>query len=83
MSPTVRAEVLRYHRRATAERLHGVALAAGLAAPQTDLLLFVVAVELADRVLEVAFRERSDPDPDVIAYGRIALTAFLDSALRA
>ncbi|WP_329157912.1 TetR/AcrR family transcriptional regulator [Streptomyces sp. NBC_01717] len=37
VSPTVRAEVLRYSR-STAERLHGLAVAAGLAAPQRDLL---------------------------------------------
>ncbi|MFG2254288.1 TetR/AcrR family transcriptional regulator [Streptomyces mirabilis] len=81
VSPTVRAEVLRYNR-STAERLHGLAVAAGLIAPQTDLLVFVVAVELADRALELAFRERSDPDPDVIAYSRVALIAYLDAALR-
>ncbi|WP_328404138.1 TetR/AcrR family transcriptional regulator [Streptomyces sp. NBC_00390] len=80
VSPTVRAEVLRYHR-STAERLHGLAVAAGLVTPQTDLLVFVVAVELADRTLELAFRERSDPDSDVIAYGRVALIAYLDATL--
>ena len=43
-----------------------MAVAAGLAAPQTDLLVFVMAVELGDRILDLAFRERRDPDPDVI-----------------
>ncbi|MFG2254280.1 TetR/AcrR family transcriptional regulator [Streptomyces mirabilis] len=81
VSPAVRAEVLRSQRR-TAERLHGLAVAAGLAAPQTDLLVFVMAVELGDRILDVAFRERRDPDPDVIRHGRIALTAYLEAALR-
>ena len=81
VSPTVRAEVLRYNR-GTAQRLHGVAVAAGLAAPQTDLLVFVMAVELGDRILDLAFRERRDPDPDVIRQGRIALTAYLAAALR-
>ena len=81
VSPTVRAEVLRYNRR-TARRLHGVAVAAGLAAPQTELLVFVMLVELGDRILDLAFRERRDPDPDVIRQGRIALTAYLAAALR-
>ena len=81
VSPTVRAEVLRYNRR-TARRLHGVAAAAGLAAPQTELLVFVMVVELGDRILDLAFRERRDPDPDVIRQGRIALTAYLAAALR-
>ena len=48
VSPTVRAEVLRYNRR-TAQRLHGVAIVAGLVAPQTDPLVFVMPVELGDR----------------------------------
>ena len=81
VSPTVRAEVLRYNRR-TARRLHGVAVAAGLAPPQTELLVFVMLVELGDRILDLAFRERRDPDPDVIRQGRIALTAYLAAALR-
>ena len=80
VSPTVRAEVLRYNRR-TARRLHGVAVAAGLAPPQTELLVFVMLVELGDRILDLAFRERRDPDPDVIRQGRIALTAYLAAAL--
>ncbi len=77
----MRAEVLRYNR-GTAQRLHDMAVAAGLAAPQTDLLVFVMAVELGDRILDLAFRERRDPDPDVIRQGRIALTAYLAAALR-
>ena len=77
----MRAEVQRYHRR-TAERLHGVAVAAGLTTPQTDPLLFVMIVELGDRTLELAFRQRREPDPDVIRHGRIALTAYLQAALR-
>ena len=80
VSPTVRAEVLSYNRR-TAQRLRGLAVTAGLAAPQTDLLVFVMLVELGDRVLDVAFRERRDPDPDVIRHGRVALTAYLTAAL--
>ncbi|WP_328404157.1 TetR/AcrR family transcriptional regulator [Streptomyces sp. NBC_00390] len=81
VSPTVRAEVLR-SQRLTAERLHDLAVAAGLADPQTDPLVFVMAVELGDRILDLAFRERRDPDPDVIRHGRIALAAYLEAALR-
>lgn len=85
VSLTVRAEVLRYHRR-TAEHLHDLAVAAGLVGPQTDPLVFVMAVELGDRTLDLAFRERRDtdpdPDPDVIRHGRIALAAYLEAALR-
>ncbi|MCX5085477.1 MULTISPECIES: TetR/AcrR family transcriptional regulator [unclassified Streptomyces] len=81
VSPTVRAAVLR-NQRHTAEHLHDLAAAAGLVAPATDLLVFVMAVELGDRTLDLAFRERRDPDPDVMRHGRIALTAYLESALR-
>ena len=81
VSPTVRAEVLRYNRQ-SAERLRGLAAAAGLGAPQADPQVFVMAVELGDRILDLAFRERRDPDPDVIRQGRIALTAYLTAALR-
>ncbi len=81
VSPTVRAEVLRYNHR-TAERLHSLASAAGLAGPHTNPLVFVMAVELGDRILDLAFRERRDPDPDVIRHGRVALAAYLQAALR-
>ncbi len=81
VSPTVRARVLRYNRQ-TAERLHGLAVEAGLATPQTDLLVFVMLVELGDRILDLAFRERRDPDPEVILHGRLALAAYLEAALR-
>ena len=37
---------------------------------------------IGDRVLDLAFRERREPDPDVIGHGRIALTAYLAAALR-
>ncbi|WP_405997194.1 TetR/AcrR family transcriptional regulator [Streptomyces sp. NBC_00829] len=80
VSPTVRAEVRRYHHR-TAEHLHSLAVTAGPTTPQTELLPFVMTVELGDRTLDLAFRERRDPDPDVIRHGRIALTAYLETAL--
>ena len=76
----MRAEVLRYNRR-SAERLRGLAAAAGLASPQADPQVFVMLVELGDRILDLAFRERRDPDPGVIRQGRIALTAYLAAAL--
>ncbi|MCX5310021.1 MULTISPECIES: TetR/AcrR family transcriptional regulator [unclassified Streptomyces] len=81
VSPTVRAEVLRYQR-STAQHLHDVAVAAGLAAPQTELLVFVMMVELGDRVLDLAFRDGREADPDVVRHGRIALTAYVEAAMR-
>ena len=80
VSPTVRTEVLRYHQ-ATARRLQAIAAAAGLVAGESDVLVFLVAVELADRLLELAFRDRQVPDPDVVAQGRIAISSYLSAAL--
>jgi hypothetical protein len=57
------------------------AVTAGLTALQTDPLLFVMMVELGDRTLELAFRQRREPDPDVIRHGHIALIAYLQAAL--
>ena len=53
----------------------------GSPAQQADPLVFVMVVELGDRILDLAFRERRDPDPDVIRQGRVALTAYLTAAL--
>lgn len=80
VSPAVRAEVQRYNHN-TAQRLHDMAVAAGLAAPQAELAPFVMAVELGDRILGLAFRERRDPDPEVIRHGRTALTAYMEAVL--
>ena len=75
----MRGAVLRYHRRA-AQRLQAVA--AGLAAPDTDPLVFVIVVELGDRIMDLTFRDRGDPDPAVIRHGRVAITAYLAAVLR-
>jgi AcrR family transcriptional regulator len=81
VSPTVRAEVLRYND-GNAHRLRASAVAAGLAAADSDPLVFGMAVELADRTLQLAFRERAKPDPAALEQGRIALSAYLQTALR-
>ena len=79
-SPTVRAEVRNYHLQ-TAQRLRDIAVAAGLVHPQADQLVFVMMVELGDRTLELAFRDRSDPDPEVVRQGGLAITSYLQAAL--
>ena len=80
VSATVRAQVLQYHH-ATARRLQAIAVAAGLVASDTEVFVFLMAVELADRVLEVAFRDRQIPDPDVVEQGRVAISSYLAAAL--
>jgi AcrR family transcriptional regulator len=81
VSPTVRAEVRDYNRH-LAERLRLMAIAAGFADHQTDPLVFTLVVELGDRILDLAFRESRIPDPAVIRQGSVALTAYLQAALR-
>ncbi len=80
VSPTVRAEVRRYHLQ-VARGLHDIAVAAGLADPGANHLVFEMVVELGDRTLEIAFRDRDDPDLDVIRQGALAITAYLEAAL--
>ena len=43
----------------------------------TPPAVFELLVELGDRILELAFRDSPQPDPDVLELGRQALTAFL------
>lgn len=73
-SPAVTASV-RARMRTLADRLYAMLLDAGLIAAGTDPRAMLVAVEIADRVLELSYRG-GDFDEDVLALGRRALTAF-------
>ena len=79
VSPTVRAEVLLYHR-AAAQRLTTWQSRPGW--PRRRSADIPHGVELGDRTLELAFRGRREPDPQVLQQGRVALTAYLQAALR-
>lgn len=84
-SPTVTKHV-RSRMKALADRIHTMLVGADLIPTDTDPKAMLVAVELADRILELSFRGESDPDretPDaphfdeqVLAIGRRALIAF-------
>lgn len=74
-SPAVTAYV-RARMRNLAERLHTILLNAGLIPADTDPRAMLVAVEMADRLLELSFRDGGDFDEDVLAIGRRALIAF-------
>jgi AcrR family transcriptional regulator len=84
-SPTVTKHV-RNRMKALAGRIHAMLVEAGLIPADTDPKAMLVAVEMADRVLELSFRGESDPsaetpaaphfDEQILAIGRRALIAF-------
>ena len=79
-SPTVVAQV-RQRAQVLAERLRQALVAANLAPSDTDPRVLLLVVELGDRILDLAFRDRSDPDPMIIELGRTALNSYARDAL--
>ena len=75
-SPAVTAYV-RARMRTLAGRMHALLVDAGLVPAGTDPLAMLVAVEMGDRVLELAYRNSVDGgfDPEILAIGRQALIA--------
>jgi len=71
---------IRVHQRMLrlATRMYQALIAAGLIAPDADPRALVVAVEIADRVLELAYRDRQAFDEDLLSMGRTALRAYAD-----
>lgn len=74
-SPTVTRHV-RARMRKLADRMHAKLVSSGLIPADTDPLSLLVAVEMADRVLELSFRDNTDFDPQILDIGRRALIAF-------
>ncbi len=74
-SPTVTRHV-RARMQNLADRLHRILVDARLIPADTDPRALLVAVEMADRVLELSFRDNPDFDPEILAIGRRALSAF-------
>ena len=74
-SPTVTRHV-RARMKSLADRIHAMLVTAGLVPADTDPRAMLVAVEMADRMLELAFRDGTDFDPDILEFGRRALIAF-------
>jgi AcrR family transcriptional regulator len=77
VSPTVVAEVHRRNR-TLARRARSTLVASGLVDPSVSESAFVLLVELGDRVLDLAFRDRPDADYGVIEHGRDALCSYLE-----
>ncbi|MFN8070449.1 MAG: TetR/AcrR family transcriptional regulator [Mycobacterium sp.] len=74
-----------------ADRIHQILVAADLIPADTDPRTMLVAVEMADRVLELSFRHSTESgaegdtaefDPDVLDIGRRALNAFASDLSR-
>lgn len=68
--------------RTLADRMHQILVAAGLIPGDTDPRNMLVAVEMADRVLELSYRDTNDFDQSILDIGRRALTAFGDDLAR-
>jgi AcrR family transcriptional regulator len=76
-SPTVTRQV-RARIRVLADRMRHTVISAGLVPADTDPLVFLVTVELGDRILDLAFRDRDEPEPAMIELGRTALDAYIE-----
>lgn len=75
-SPAVTAYV-RARMQTLAGRMHALLVDAGLIPADTDPRAMLVAVEMGDRVLELAYRNSAEGgfDPEILALGRQALIA--------
>ncbi|MFL6156854.1 MAG: TetR/AcrR family transcriptional regulator [Marmoricola sp.] len=67
----------RQHNRRTAAELREFAIAAGLAKPETPLAATELAVEIGDRVFQLAYENDSGGDEFLISQGIAMVTAYL------
>ncbi len=74
-SPAV-TNYVRARMQTLADRLHAILIDAGLIPADTDPLTMLVAVEMADRMLELSYRGGKGFDAEILAIGRRALIAF-------
>ncbi len=74
-SPAVTGYV-RARMQTLADRMHTILVDSGLIPAATDPRTMLVAVEMADRVLELSYRGGNSFDEEILAIGRRALIAF-------
>ncbi|MBB3754103.1 AcrR family transcriptional regulator [Mycolicibacterium sp. BK634] len=74
-SPTVTKHV-HVRMQTLADRLHDILVAAGLLPADTDRRAMLVAVEMADRMLELSYRDNNDFDEAILEIGKVGLVAF-------
>ena len=80
-SPAV-TNYVRARMQTLAGRLHTLLVDRGLILADTDPKAMLVAVEMADRMLELAYRSGDGFDEEILAIGRRALIAFGDELSR-
>lgn len=68
----------RAHNREIAQRLHDFGVATGLLRPDTPYEDVLVAVEVGDRVFELAFAERLEGDSRIVAKGIEIVSGYLE-----
>ena len=68
----------REHNRRVASMLRDFAVDAGLTEPDFPLTAALLAVEVGDRVFQLAYADSDVGDPDLIAEGRAMLTRYLE-----
>jgi AcrR family transcriptional regulator len=74
---------VRQRTRVLADRMREALIAQGLLAEDTDPRAVLMIVELGDRIVDLAFRDRTEPDPIVVDLGRAALRAYVEATLAA
>ena len=67
----------REHNRRVAAGLHAVATELGLLAPGTSVRVAELAVEIGDRLLQLAFEDSLVGDPEVLAEAERAVVGYL------
>lgn len=68
----------REHNARVAQDLHTYAVDAGLAGPKLTPAMALLAVEVGDRVFQLAFEHEADGDPVLIEEGITMVTAYLE-----
>jgi len=74
-SPAV-TNYVRARMQTLAQRMHTILVDSGLIPAETDPRTMLVAVEMADRMLELSYRGGNGFDEEILAIGRRALIAF-------
>ena len=72
-------EFVRSHNRQIAQELFGVARAAGMVDEDSDGLYAELAVEVADRIFQIAFEKSLQGDPRVIDEGIALVSSYLET----
>ena len=68
----------REHNQRVADNLRAFAIDAGLAGPELTAKIAALAVEVGDRVFQLAYAEDADGDPELIEEGIALVTSYLD-----